>query len=70
MNSYIPKEDFEKNYLYVKRIKDNIVSGLVYDFRDGHFLELLLIDSNIFTDTYFNNKVRKGEYDNGFRDLV
>ncbi len=70
MNSYIPKEDFEKNYLYVKRIKDNIVSGLVYDFRDGHFLELLLIDSNIFTDTYFNNKVRKGESDNGFRDLV
>ncbi len=70
MTIYISKEDFEKDYLYVKRIKDNIVSGLVYDFREGLFLELLLIDSDIFTDTYFNNKVRKGESDTGFRDLV
>lgn len=66
MIDYISMDDFDREYLSIKKIKDKLQSGTSIRYVDGAFLKKLLVDSGIFSDDYFEEVIKS----NFFSSLV
>lgn len=66
MIDYISMDDFDRDYLSIKKIKDKLQSGTSIRYVDGAFLKKLLVDSGIFSDDYFEEVIKS----NFFSSLV